>query len=96
MTEVDECPTVLDELAAAFAGLVPLGPWVEDAACGALGLAEVFTGPKPDPEEMAVAERVCRSCPARQDCAAHAAQEPVYGVWGGVWHDGKARPRQAA
>lgn len=38
---------------------------------------------------MAVVERVCRRCPVRQECADYAAQTPVWGVWAGVWHDGK-------
>ena len=84
------------DLLADLPSLPPLGPWVDDAACAALGLAEVFTGPKPDREEMAVAERVCRRCPVRRECAEHAAQEAVWGVWAGVWHDGKAARHEAA
>jgi hypothetical protein len=79
---------VLDELARALSRLPPLGPWVEDAACGGLGLdaSEVFTADHPDPEELALAEAVCWRCPVRQECADYAAQAPVWGLWAGEWH----------
>lgn len=68
-----------------------MGAWVLDASCGDLGLdaAEVFTQDRPDPEELAVAERVCRRCPVRQECAAYAASAPAWGIWPGVWHGGR-------
>jgi transposase len=43
-----------------------------------------------------LAERTCRRCPVRRECADHAAQAPVYGLWAGVWHSEKARRQQAA
>lgn len=92
--DVEDRP-VLDELARALAHLPPLGAWVELAACGPLAGADVWTTDMPDPEELAVAERVCRRCPVRQECAAYAAQAPVYGVWGGRWH-GETRSRERA
>lgn len=84
------------DLLADLPSLLPLGPWVEAAACGALGLAEVYTGNKPDAEELAVAERVCRRCPVRRECGEHAASEAVWGVWAGEWHDGRAGRHVAA
>lgn len=93
----EDRPSVLDELAAALAALPPMGAWVLDASCGDLGLdaADVFTQDRPDPDELAVAERVCRRCPVRRECADYAARTPVYGVWGGTWH-GEQRKRQQA
>lgn len=97
MTVEEERPAVLDELAAALARLPPMGAWVLDASCGDLGLdaADVFTQDRPEPEELALAERVCRRCPVLSDCCAYAARAPVYGLWAGAWHDGR-RSRKAA
>jgi hypothetical protein len=89
-------PAALDELAGLWRDLPPLGAWVDAAACGGmLGDAEVWTADRPDPEELAYAERVCRRCPVRAECADYAGSAPVWGVWGGVWH-GKAGKRQTA
>ena len=61
---------VLADLLEAFP---PVGEWVERAACGDLGLPEVFVADRrPDPEDLAVAERVCRRCPVRADCTGYA------------------------
>lgn len=90
-------PRPPDPLAELWASLLPIGGWVAEAVCGSQGLAELFTADRrPDREDMAVVERVCRRCPVRAECGDYAAQTPVWGVWAGVWHDGKARPRQAA
>jgi hypothetical protein len=89
-------PTVLDELARALVDLPPIGAWVELAACGPLAGADVWTADdEPDADELAVAERVCRRCPVRQECADYAGSAPVHGVWGGVWH-GQVRKRVEA
>jgi len=93
---VTAAPLVLDELAAALVDLPPIGAWVAGAACGPLAGADVWTADdEPDVEELAVAERVCRRCPVRQECADYAASAPVWGIWGGVWH-GQAQRRQRA
>lgn len=92
-----EALSAVEELTAALAGLPPLGEWVEQSACGSLGLAEVFAASNcPDAQELAVVERVCRRCPVRRECADYAEQTPVWGVWAGVWHDGKAARHDAA
>ena len=94
---VPVCPVVLDELAAALVDLPPLGAWVELAACGPLADADVWTSDdEPEADELAVAERVCRRCPVRQQCGSYAATAAVYGVWGGVWHGQVRKPREAA
>ena len=85
-------------LAEALAALPQLGVWVEDAACADLGLeaSAVFTSHKPDPDGLEHAEAVCWRGPVQVECADYAAQVPVWDLWGATWHDGKARPRQAA
>jgi len=95
--DLDPHPSVLDELAAALAVLPPIGAWVELAACGPLADAPVWTADdEPDDDELVVAERVCRRCPVRQECAGYAATAPVHGVWGGRWHDGTNWSQRAA
>ena len=85
---------VLADLLEAFP---PVGGWVERAARGDLAMPEVFVADRrPNPEDLAVAERVCRRCPVRADCTGYALSAPVWGFWGGVWHNGKARSRPAA
>jgi hypothetical protein len=85
-----------DELVDLWRDLPPLGEWVDDAACGGmLGDVEVWTADRPDPDELAYAERVCRHCPVRAECADYAASAPVWGMWAGVWH-GTGRTRQTA
>jgi hypothetical protein len=87
----------LAELARALASLPPLGAWVHDAACGALGAgAEVFTSDHPNVEELELAEATCWRCPVLTECRAYAAQGPVYGLWGAHWHSGRSACRQPA
>lgn len=63
------------------------GDWAELAACGPLVDVDLWTpNARPDPDELSVAVRVCRRCPVRAECAAYAAQWPVYGLWSGTWH----------
>lgn len=90
------CPAVLDELAAALAGLPLLGEWTAEAACGPLAAAEVWTSDVVDPDELAVAERVCRRCPVRVQCRSYVLSAPVYGVWAGRCHDGTGKRQRAA
>lgn len=81
----------LEELARAVDSLPPLGEWVE------LADAPVWTADdEPDVDELALAERVCRRCPARRECADYAVSAPVHGVWGGVWHGGTRNRERAA
>ena len=88
---------VLDELTRALPDLPPLGEWIALAACGPLVDVEVWTADtKPDADELALVERVCRRCPVRTECRSYALSTPVYGVWGGVWHDGRLVRRAAA
>lgn len=90
---------VLDELAAALARLPVLGRWVADAACGDVGLdaADTFLADRrPDPDELSTAERVCRRCPVVEECRAYVAEAPVWGLWAGVWHDGRGGRQTAA
>ena len=68
---------VVDPLADLWRSLPPLGPWVDDAACGRLGVPELFTATtKPPADELALIERTCRRCPVRQECADYAASTP--------------------
>ena len=84
-------------LLAALVDLPPIGGWVAGAACGPLADADIWTSDdEPDVEELALAERVCRRCPVRQECADYAAQAGAYGVWGGRWHDGTHGSQRAA
>lgn len=85
----DEPVRAADELAALWRNLPPIGEWVEDASCGPLADVEVWTADHPDVEELAVAERVCRRCPVRQECASYAASTAVWGLWAGTWHGGR-------
>jgi hypothetical protein len=86
-----------DELTALWQSLPPMGEWVDEAACGDLGEGSaVFVADSPDPEELALAVRTCRRCPVRQECARYAAEAPVWGLWGGVWHGRKAKAAEAA
>jgi hypothetical protein len=98
MEPVLDRPPVLDELARALGDLPPLGQWIEDASCASLGIigSEVFTADHPDHDELELAEATCWRCPVRQECAEYAAQTRAYGLWGAVWHGGRARRRQAA
>jgi hypothetical protein len=88
----------VDVLAALLRELPPLGPWVEEASCGDLGLhaTEIFTSDHPDADELALAEATCWRCPVRRQCADYAAQTPVYGLWGASWHTGNASRARAA
>jgi hypothetical protein len=88
--------TPVDELAELWRSLPPIGEWVDDAACGSLVDAVVWTADVPDPDELAVAERVCRRCPVREECHAYAAQAPVWGLWGGIWNGTPRRQQPAA
>lgn len=69
--------------------------WQLDAACRGMDSAAFFHPPS---ERNAARERrveqakaICRTCPAIQDCLAHAlrTREP-YGVWGGRSEDERA------
>jgi hypothetical protein len=95
-TELDEQPNAAEaEIRDALADFPPLGPWVGAAACA--GLGDLFTGPRaPDPEELAVFDRICRRCPVRSDCADYAARADVHGVWAGAWVGWTRRPPQIA
>lgn len=97
VVDLDLVPApALDELARALVDLPPVGGWVAGAACGPLADADVWTADvEPDADELAVAERVCRRCPVREECRSYAATAPVHGVWGGVWH-GEVRSRERA
>lgn len=63
--------------------LVPLGAWVERAACaGTAG----FTQDPPEAAAIDAAVRVCGRCPVREDCAGYASDiRPTFGVWAGTW-----------
>lgn len=93
--------TGLDELLLTLSQLPPIGAWVERAACASLGLAgaDVFTTTAPDADDLAMAERVCRPCPVREQClvVALASADSTFGVWGGLWFRGRgAAPQPAA
>lgn len=95
--DVEVAPAALDELALLWRSLPPLGPWVEDAACGSLDMPDVFVaGTKPSADELALVERVCRRCPVRRACAEYAASAAVWGVWGGQWHGSRGKRQDAA
>ena len=67
--------------------------WRTVAACAGTGPDLFFDT---DPAAIAAAQRVCATCPARSDCAAHAftTGEP-FGVWGGLTeHDRQAEPER--
>jgi hypothetical protein len=74
---------VLDDL-----DLIPApGAWAEHGLCVTLD-ADVFTAsPKPPADELAVAAKLCRRCPVRQDCAAYAQRYAGWGLWAGYWYD---------
>jgi hypothetical protein len=55
-----------------------------------------FAIDRPDPDELAAAEAVCRRFPVRQDCADYAVQVPVSGLWAGVRHGGKGQAQTTA
>jgi hypothetical protein len=58
------------------------GPWAERAACRDSDTALFFAA---DEISLAIARRLCRSCPVRGQCAAYALASPdVTGVWGGL------------
>ena len=81
------------------------GTWTEDAACARLpsALTGVFVADRPDPARLALAARTCSRCTVRQECGDYAVESRAYGLWGGLWHDGKGgvgrevqQPGQAA
>jgi hypothetical protein len=69
-------------LARLLSDLPPLGAWLADAWCGALGEgAAVFTADSPDVDEMDYAKAVCCQAPVSSyvrgsGCAAEATQSP--------------------
>lgn len=79
----------VDEFARAFEQLAPLGPWIDDAACGGLDRhgADVFTVDGVlGGYELDAALRVCRHCPVRREDDGYVTSTTVYRLWGGVWH----------
>lgn len=75
----------------------PARPAVLDELARALAGAQEFTPDhRPGAAEFALLERTCRRCPVAQECRDYAAQAPVHGVWGGVWHGPTNRRPQAA
>lgn len=97
MTDLEPVPRP-DPLAALLRSLVPLGAWVQDAACAEFDddAAAVFTRDHPDADDLAHAEAVCWRCPVRQECGDYAAQVPSWGLWGADWHTAPARRARAA
>ncbi len=71
--------------------------------CVESGLHDLFFSE--NPADLAAAQALCRSCPARSPCLEHALEERYdWGVWGGVvfWDGqayfrkrGRGRPRHA-
>ena len=67
--------------------------WRLLAACRDMDPAIFFPNP---PERVAIraAQAVCRQCPVRAECEAHAWARPeLAGVWGGRWMGGRAARR---
>lgn len=94
-------PVVSDavaELNVLLASSPAVGPWVVEATCASLGLdaAESFVADRLGAADLAMAARICRHCPVQSQCADYAARAPVWGLWAGVWHDGKAQRQRAA
>ncbi|MFJ6636283.1 WhiB family transcriptional regulator [Streptomyces sp. NPDC091376] len=59
-----------------------LGKWTRAAACLDAD-AEIFFAQ--GRRQRALALAICRSCPVRAECRAHAEASPEpYGIWGGV------------
>jgi len=57
-------------------------PWMDDAVCDAAGADLWFADDRRDQE---FAAGLCRICPARLPCLAHALDNGErYGVWGGT------------
>lgn len=72
--------------------LPPRPPWFDQAACRDLGPALFFPEGRDAERDARSAISVCRTCPARLDCAQHALNEgEEWGIWGGL--DEKTRSR---
>lgn len=51
----------------------------------------------PDPQRQEQAKRICRGCPARQDCLTGAIQRrEQHGIWGGALFPDEVRLAQRA
>lgn len=70
--------------------LTPRPWWYEDAACANAGVDPNTFFKARDSPITAVAERICRDCPVRKECYAHARDNNEQGIWGGKFFD---RPR---
>jgi WhiB family redox-sensing transcriptional regulator len=58
--------------------------WMDRAACAGTAAPETFF----TEEIVPVAKTICRRCPVRGDCLAHAlADDSLVGVWGGTTPD---------
>lgn len=63
--------------------------WRQRAACAGMDVGIFYD---PDPAVEAAAKAVCRRCPVRADCAAHARDtREFHGVWGGLNEHERAR-----
>jgi WhiB family redox-sensing transcriptional regulator len=64
---------------------VPVGDWIEDAACAAADPEIFFTAGS---ESEAKAKKYCAICPVRDECRQYAlAAGEEFGVWGGLNED---------
>ena len=86
-----------DSLDRLLSTALPLGAWVEQAACAelAVDVADVYTADAPDEHDLAVATAVCGQCPVQWECADYAARTPVHGLWGAKWRGRRVRTRAA-
>ncbi len=81
---IKKAPARPGRLRPLFTGWVPVrdAAWRERAACAGWDTGVFY--PAPD-ESALVAKGICRLCPVRLDCLAHAIQRRErFGVWGGL------------